>query len=257
MSRLDALRMLGDPDAVAELVASATYIYWDGTHAYTRPMADPDPLPLVDMHPVRRIGTYHGARSRFAFHPTRFGNHRHLVLTESLLESSWLQFFDRRPSHWGYLGQAVFVTWRLGSRQIVHIPDVVGQDADGRQWIADVRHSHGMDTSTGQIMDRLMRATCVAVDLDYAIYNDMEPQMRRNLEFLSTMRWRNLVVDTHWWPNVRKTRPERFIDLAAAAGEEAVGRRRALRVIAQCHVDVDLNQPINSSTRLTWRPTDA
>jgi hypothetical protein len=257
MRRDDVTRVLGDPDAVGELIASATFLYWDGKHVYTRPMASPEPLPLVDMHPVRRIGTYHGARSRFAFHPTQFGCHRHLVLAESLLECSWLQSFDRRPTHWGYLGQAVFVTWRLGNRRIVHVPDVVGEDVDGRQWIADVRHSHGMDSSTGRVMDRLMRATCVATDLDYAIYNDMAPQVRRNLEVLSTMRWRNLVSNTSWWPGVRDASPGRFVDLTTAAGGGPIGRRRALRVIAQCHADFDLHLPLDSATPLTWRLPNA
>lgn len=253
MRRADAARALADSDALADLVESAQVIYWDGKHPHIRPLASPDPLPVSEMHPVRRIGTYHGARSRFAYHPTQFAGHRHLVLAESLLECSWMQEIDRRPQHWGYLGQAIWITWRLGNRQIAHVPDIVGQDSDGHQWIADVRHTRGMDTSTGLIMNVLMRASCVASDLDYQIFNDMPPQRRKNLETLSTMRWRKPVESTQWWREVEAEQPTRFADLAACAGDGPSGRHRALRVIAQCHVDIDLSQPIVSGTEVHWR----
>lgn len=257
MKQADKARILSDPDALAELTSSAKVIFWDGKLAHVQPLTSPDLLPLADMHPVRRIGTYHGAQSRFAYHPTEFAGHRHLVLAESLLECSWMQQFDRRPTHWGYLGQAVWITWQLGERRITHVPDVVGQDIDGHQWIADIRHSQGMDTPTGLVMNRLMRATCVANDIDYQIFNDMNAQHRKNLEFLSTMRWRNRVDTTPWWPDIQDKRPTRFIDLTEAAGGGPTGRHRALRVIAQCHVDIDLSAPIVSGTLLDWRDSDA
>lgn len=253
MSRIDAFRALSDPSILADLVDTAQVILWDGKQAHVRPLASPDPLPLATMHPVRRIGTFHGARARFAFHPTVFAGHRHLVLAESLLECSWLQQFDRRPQHWGYLGQAAWVTWRLGDRQIAHVPDVIGQDSDGHQWIADIRHTNGMDTHSGLIMGQLMRASCAATDRDYQVFNDMAPQRRKNLEFLSTMRWRRPVQSDQWWPEVLDAKPTRFIDLSAAAGGGPAGRHRALRVIAQCHVDIDLESPISSGTHLQWR----
>ncbi|MFM9378804.1 hypothetical protein [Gordonia sp. VNK21] len=256
MSSRDAMRALDDPSAVADLVQSAQVILWDGRHPHVQPFASRDQLPLAQMHPVRRIGTYHGARSRFAYHPTEFDGHRHLVLAESLLECSWMQQLDRRPEHWGYLGQALWVTWRLGERQITHVPDIVGQDVDGHQWIVDVRHTQGMNTRTGVVMDVLMRATCIASGIDYQLFNDLNPQRRRNLEFLSTMRWRRRVEDTTWWPTVIERKPKQFVDLAAAAGGGPFGRNRALHVIAQCHVDIDLDLPITSTTDLRWRLSD-
>ncbi|WCB36923.1 hypothetical protein [Gordonia polyisoprenivorans] len=206
VSRVDVMRVLEDPEALVELSQSAEIILWDGRKPLIRSMFGGDALPLADLHPVRRIGTFHGARSRFAFHPTAFAGHPHLVLCESLLEAAWLAQFDRRPEHWGYIAQAGIVRWRLGDKQIVHVPDILGQDVGGHQWIADVRYSLGMATYSGLIMDRLMRATCVASNFDYQIFTDLRPQRRKNLSALSGMRWRQPVTEFSWWPAVSASR---------------------------------------------------
>jgi len=256
MSHVDAMRTLDDPDAIAEAAMSAELILWDGRNPLIQSLFDPTPLPLADLHPVRRIGTYHGARSRFAFHPTVFAGHPHLVLCESLLESAWLAQFDRRPEHWGYIGQAGIIRWQLGQKSIIHVPDVIGQDRDGHQWIADVRYSVGMDTYSGLIMDRLMRATCETAQLDYEIFTDMRPQRRKNLSSLSGMRWRRSVTEFDWWPRVSEMQPVTFGTLTEAAGGGDLGRNRALRTIAQCHVDLNLSSAIVSRSPLTWREAD-
>lgn len=253
MSRIDAMRILDDPDAVAEMASSAEIILWDGRNPLLQSFSDPTPVPLASLQPVRRIGTFHGARSRFVFHPTRFDGHRHLVLCESLLESAWMAQFDRRAAHWGYVGQAGIVRWTLGQKSLIHVPDIIGQDCDGHQWIADVRYSVGMDGFSGLVMDRLMRATCRISQLDYQIFTDMRAQRRKNLSVLSGMRWQQPVTEFTWWPAVAASRPTTFGDLVIAAGDGPIGRSRALRVIAQCHVDLNLSEAIVSRREITWR----
>ncbi len=256
MRRDDAERVLEDDEAVSELASSATVLLWDGKHVLENAFTGLGDVELAPLHPVRRIGTHHKARSKFAYHATQFGGHSHLVLAESLLEAAWLRQFDRRAQHWGYIGQPAVVRWQYGSKTLIHIPDVLGQDIDHHHWFADIRYSDGMDTFTGRVMDRLMRETCRQTGTDYEIFTDMKPERRANLSVLAMRRWRNPVTVADWWPDVDKSRPATMMWLTEAAGGGPVGLSRAIRVVAQCHADIKLSEPISMRSRLTWRSSN-
>ena len=253
MTRADGKRVLADHDSVGEIAQTAMLYFWDGKRVLETTMAEHNSVDLSSLQPARRIGTHNKARSKFGYHTTRFGEHLHSVLTESLLEVAWMRQFDRRPQHWGYIGQPCAVRWQYGSRTIVHIPDVAGQDRDGTRWFADMKYTSGMTTYSGLVADLLMRRTCTMFSVNYEVFTDMGRQRRTNLGVLAMRRWRHPVVDAAWWPRVERGKPETLRWLAELAGGGAVGRERAIRVIAQCHADTKLSQPLDGYTPLVWR----
>lgn len=253
MTRADGKRVLAEDDSLQELAETARVYFWDGKHVLEVGVGEHDSVDLSLVLPARRIGTHNKARSKFGYHTTQFGGHKHSVLAESLLEVAWMRQFDRRSEHWGYIGQPCVIRWQLGSRTIVHIPDVAGQDVDGTRWFADMKYAAGLSTYSGLVADRLMRTTCAMFDVNYELFTDMSRQRRTNLGVLAMRRWKHPVTEASWWPGVARSKPETLRWLSEAAGGDAVGRERAIRVIAQCHADFKLSEPMCGDTKLVWR----
>ncbi|NKY95968.1 Mu transposase C-terminal domain-containing protein [Gordonia sputi] len=248
----DTQWIMRDAERVHEVAGTARVYSWDGsavTFGELETIADLDPATL---EPVRRLGTWQQARSKMLLHSTRFDGYTHSVLGESILEGMWMKALDRTNGLVGYIGQPLIVRWTVGSKAIIHLPDMLVSHRGHDTWLLDVRPDALMDTPGGQLMATLMTVTADLAGVRYHIAGSMSPQHRQNLDNLAMSRWGTSVEDTDWWTAVDRARPETIRALAEIAGDEPIGISRALRTLAQCKCHADLTRTLTLDTRLEW-----
>lgn len=252
LPRQDALTALADPGLRTKAIAGCRAIFWNGTGAHSSAVATLREVDVASLRPVRRLGSHMDAWSNLLIHTTRVDGAPHAVWAESKLEELWMLELDRRPDVRGYQTQACVLSWPVGDRCILQIPDILVTSDTGTQVIS-VRSADAMDTYATVMLARLIPETLDHHGITYSLVGSIPRQRTVNLRMLGAHRWKSPVVREPWWSSVQTNRAGALGAVAEACGSGPVGRARALRVLAQCHFDVDLDLPINSAAEVKWR----
>lgn len=249
-----AMELLDDPEILARAIAGCRVITSvDGKKVQVNSLRWLSTISVRQLVGVRRLGSHHGARSTLATHATRLDGRTHLVFAESLLESAWMSVLDRRDDVHGYLGQGCVVTWPISDLGYLHHFIDILADTDEGMTLMPVKPDHLLTGFNGLILEELLPDSCRAHGVGYELLGTLSDQCRVNLRALAAWRWKQPVDREEWW---RPGTPGTTISLARLArqlGGAELGRGRALLALAQNHLDIDLDQPIRTSTIGVWR----
>ncbi len=253
LPRRDALDALRDPQIRAKAVAECSVILWDGADTRIAPVATLTRTNVESVMPVRRLGSHMHSRSNLMIHTARFAGLPAVVWAESKLEQLWMMELDRRADVHRYQSQACVLSWPVGERCILQIPDLLVSCDSGVE-IVSVRAEDDMGTYARVILTELLPETFRAHGIDYRVCGTMPRQRTVNLRLLGALRWKAPAMKEPWWvagSDIQSTKSLGAVSDAFGGGP--VGRGRALRALAQCHLDVDLDRPITQASEVAWR----
>ncbi|WP_354541537.1 hypothetical protein [Rhodococcus sp. OAS809] len=117
-----------------------------------------------------------------------------------------------------------------------------------------MRAEDDMGTYARVILTELLPETFRAHGIDYRVCGTMPRQRTVNLRLLGALRWKAPAMKEPWWvagSDIQSTKSLGAVSDAFGGGP--VGRGRALRALAQCHLDVDLDRPITQASEVAWR----
>lgn len=252
LPRLEALAALGDRGLRTAAIAGCKVILWDGTDTRVAAVAALRDVDVASLQPVRRLGSHMNARSNLLIHTTRIDGAPHAVWAESKLEELWMVELDRQPHVRMYQTQACVLTWPVGDRCILQIPDILVATDAGTQVIS-VRASSEMGTYATAMLAKLLPETLDCHSIPYALVGSLSRQRTVNLRLLGTHRWKSPVVREPWWSSAQTARKASLGAVAESCGSGPLGRARALRALAQCQFDADLDLPLTSGSEVVWR----
>lgn len=254
VDRDQAMELLNDPEIWARAIAGCRVITSvDGKKVQFNSLRWFSTISVRQLVGVRRLGSHHGARSTLATHATRLDGRPRLVFAESLLESAWMSVLDRRDDVHGYLGQGCVMTWPISDLGYLHHFIDILTDTDDGMTLMSVKPDHLVTGFNGLVLEELLPDSCRAHGVGYELLGTLSDQCRVNLRALAAWRWKQPVDREEWW---RPATPGTTISLARLArqfGGAELGRGRALLALAQNHLDIDLDQPIRTSTIGVWR----
>ena len=253
MPREVALQVLQDADLRQVAVETAKVFWWDGKTIRETSATSIDSAIVPAMAPVRRLGSYQGARSKITLHSTRVQGSTFAVMAESKLERHCLVELDRAPGVISYQTQPFVVVWDLGNDGVIcQIPDIISATSD-RVQVTSVRPSALLTDYSQAILAGLMPQTFTGPGIDYQLVTDMSSQRVRNLNILAFLRWKPSITEHVWWAEVADAKPTKMGSIVRIAGGLPHGMYFALLGLAQAWYDVDLNAPIQLDTEVTWR----
>lgn len=255
IDRKDAMRHLAAPEGRQLAIDGCRVITSpDGVKLSTGSLSGLSRRTILDLAGIRRLGSFHGARSTLSLHAARFAldGRIHTVHAESLLEKAWMMIADRDPNVLGYIGQGAVLTWPVGDGYITHFIDIVAQETGGMTLVAVKPDAHIIDHADA-LLRGLLPATARAHGLGYALCGSLEEQTLVNLRTLGSLRWKAPVTEEPWWTPAPATTEVTLGRLSTHFGGGPVGRGRVLRAVAQCHLDIDLSRPIDTTTKAVWR----
>ncbi|ODQ90648.1 hypothetical protein BFG51_04555 [Dietzia alimentaria] len=145
------------------------------------------------------------------------------------------------------------VTWPISDLGYLHHFIDILADTDEGMTLMPVKPDHLLTGFNGLILEELLPDSCRAHGVGYELLGTLSDQCRVNLRALAAWRWKQPVDREEWW---RPGTPGTTISLARLArqlGGAELGRGRALLALAQNHLDIDLDQPIRTSTIGVWR----
>ncbi len=250
----DALVALQDPGVRRRAITGCKALVWDGSDTRMISLAALADVARRGPYPVRRLGSHMDARSNLMLHATRFGGRTEVVWAESKLEELWMIMLDRRADLVRYQSQACVLVWPIGDKWISQVPDLLITTNDGIE-IASVRSESNMHPYARAMLADLMPETLGAHGIGYMLCGAIARQRTVNLRLLAALRWKYPVVQEQWWVSAIE-RAQNAVTMGAVAracGEGPTGRARALRTLAQCYCDVDLDRPISFASRVWWR----
>lgn len=256
VGRKRAMDLLADPEARDHAIANCRVITTtDGKTVRVSPLRTIRSTSVPHLVGVRRLGSYHGARSSIATHSTRFafdGRH-HVVFAESLLELAWMTILDRRSEVLGYRSQGCVVSWPIGDVGFLnHFIDLTTETNQGMTLMA-VKPDHRLIAFNKFLLEDLLPDSCRHHGVGYELLGSLSQQCHVNLRALSAWRWKHPVTSESWWASGTPGESISLGRLAKELGGAELGRNRALRAVAQCHLDIDLEFPIRTSTMAVWR----
>ena len=256
LERKDAARRLGRPEVWQAAIEGCRVITSpDGVELRSGPVSTLADRTILDLAGVRRLGSYHGARSTLSLHPARFAidGHMHTVHAESMLEKYWMTLADRDPNVLGYVGQGAVLAWPIGDEgYITHFIDIVVQEAAGITLVAVKPDLHIVEYAA-LLLRGLMPATARAHGLGHSLCGSLDEQTLVNLRTLGALRWKAPVAAESWWSPAPANMAVSVGRLTNQWGGGPLGRGRVLRALAQCHLDIDLSLPIRTTTQAVWR----
>ncbi len=253
LPRRDALAALRDPQIRAEAVAGCKMISWDSVDVRVAPVATLTSTKVESVMPVRRLGSHMNARSNLMIHTTRFSGLPTVVWAESKLEQLWMMDLDRRNDVHRYQSQACILSWPVGEGCILQIPDLLVAGDAGAE-IISVRAEDNIGTYARAILTELLPDTLQSHGIGYRVCGMMPRQRTVNLRLLGALRWKTPVTKESWWaPDIDVRSKKSLGAVSDMFGGGPVGRSRALRALAQCHLDVDLDRPITQASEVAWR----
>lgn len=255
IDRKDAMRHLATPEGRQLAIDGCRVITsHDGVKLTTESLSGLSRRTILDLAGIRRLGSFHGARSTLSLHASRFAldGRIHTVHAESLLEKAWMMIADRDPNVLGYIGQGAVLAWPVGDGYITHFIDIVVQEKAGMTLVAVKPDVHIIDHAD-VLLRGLLPSTARAHGLGYALCGSLDEQTHVNLRTLGALRWKAPAAAETWWTIAPATTKVTLGRLSAHWGGGPVGRGRVLRALAQCHLDIDLSRPINSTTKAVWR----
>lgn len=256
VGRKHAMELLSDPEVRDHAIANCRVVTSpDGKTVDVSPLRRIGTKSVTDLVGIRRLGSYHGARSSIATHSTRFsldGRH-HIVFAESLLELAWMTILDRREDVLGYRSQGCVVSWPIKDIGFVnHFIDLTTETHEGMTLMA-IKPDHHLTGFASFMLEELLPDTCRQHGLGYDLLGSLSRQCHVNLRALSAWRWKHPVSCEPWWSPGTAGESISLGRLARECGGAELGRTRAIRAIAQCHLDIDLEVPIRTSTIGVWR----
>ncbi|HTW16167.1 MAG TPA: hypothetical protein VMF51_13615 [Nocardioides sp.] len=145
------------------------------------------PTPAYLVEPVRRVGTYEGARSRIAMLPVvREG--RALMLTlDSGLELAWAHALVMHPDVSALYAQPFMLVWDHDEGSIVHIPDLTAV-IDGQLVVFEVKPAFRRADPWIEARTALAQRSLGRAGTRYHLLSDVTRQMSMNLQILSGYR---------------------------------------------------------------------
>ncbi len=252
LPRRDALQALAVPDVRARAVKECQIVTWDGTDTRVGPVARLSDIDLAALRPVRRLGSFPKARSNLVLHATRFGGEPAVVWAESKTEWLHLLELDRRADVRWYGTQACVLSWPVGDRCILQIPDVLVASNGGVEVIS-VRAESNLSDYARTMLAELMPETMLRHGVSYQLLGELSQQYALNLRMLGAMRWKQPVTEEPWWSEAAARCARSMGAVAATCGGGPSGRALALRALAQCHFDTQLDRRITEGSAVVWR----
>ncbi len=209
----------------------------------------------LSLRPVRRIGTYKGARNRIGMYPVHRDGHALMLCAESRLEMSWFRAADIDPRVSWIAAQPFVLVWPLGDRALVRICDLLIRFADG--WlVADVKPDDllARDPYARAVM-AFTRRTLALAGLDYAVLGDMSLQRTVNLRAITRYRQPNYALGREVARMV-DGEPRTAGGVLLGCGDH-IGREVLMHLLAMGRCRAHLDEPIHRATVLTWLPPRA
>lgn len=252
VDRETALTALKRPEVREAAIAGCTVAYWNGVTIRELPVRELPKIDISEFRPVRRLGSFHGARSKLMVHSTGVEGETTVEWAESKMERLCMIELDRESDIHCFRSQPMVMLWPLGNYgTITQIPDIAAQFSDHLR-IISVRPMNLVTGYTRAILGDLMIDTFDTAHIEYDLMTGFERQRVANLQILATMRWKPPVTEEPWWPAIDAARPRTLGAVADIAGHDYVGRGRALYALSQCHFHTNLNLPFRTSLGVWW-----
>lgn len=150
------------------------------------------------VQPVRRIGTYDGARSRIAMFPVLREGRAFMLTLDSSLELAWAQALDMHPDVSALYAQPFMLIWDHDEGSVVHVPDLAAT-VDGRLCIFEVKPSFRLADRWVRARTMLAQKSLARSEATYLLLGDVSRQRALNLRQLAAHRRVNpfLQADLH------------------------------------------------------------
>lgn len=231
-------------------------VVWNvNDRAVVQPIFDlviPDGLTLL---PVRRLGSYRGAPNRLGMYPIVREGRALFLCAESRLEMGWLRALDIDPSVTWMHAQPFAIYWRLGSKAVYHVPDLL-VIRDSVPIVFDVKPEALLlrDPYAQTIMD-LTAATLTLVDIRYQWLGDISPQAALSLRTVTRYKRANphLAVQV---ARVAQARPTTAGGVFALCDDAHDGYEVFMHLLASGACRTDLDRAFHRATPLNWdRPS--
>lgn len=148
-------------------------------------LAIPDQPYLVV--PVRRVGTYEGARSRIAMYPTVREGRAFMLTVDSGLELAWAQTLDMHPDVSTLYAQPFMLIWDHEEGSFFHVPDLAAV-IDGRLVVFEVKPSSRMAKPWIEARTGLAQRSFARWGARYHLLSDVTQQRAVNLRIIARHR---------------------------------------------------------------------
>lgn len=147
--------------------------------------SDIDPTSFHENRPVRKFGRYRDM-THFPGLYWAATTTRHLGF-ESWGESEWALLLDFDSAVTGIAAQPFQLLGRSQKQLWRHVPDYFASRGDLPPLVLDVRPEDRVDDELRELVRRT-RETCAVLGWDYRLVHKVEPQLLRNVRFLSAYR---------------------------------------------------------------------
>ena len=240
--------------ARGEVEPGACEVIWNVNGKPLRqPLADLQVPNGLDLLPVRRIGTYVGARNRIGMYPVLREGRALFLCAESRLEMTWFRALDIDPQVSWMHAQPFVLVWAVGSRTLVRFCDLLVKRDSGAV-VYDIKPEVLAAEPHTRRMLELTARTLAGVGVTYGVLGDVAPQTAENLKRITRYKRPNVHL-ARQVERVLLLRPRSAGGVLNVCGDEYVGREVVLHLLATGRCRTDLSQPIHRATRLEWVTT--
>lgn len=208
----------------------------------------PDGLTL---QPVRRLGSYRGAPNRLGMYPIVREGRALFLCAESRLEMGWFRALDMDPLVTWMHAQPFAMYWRLGSKAVYHVPDLL-VIRNGVPIVCDVKPEEHLarDPYAQMILD-LTAATLKLVDVGYQWLADISPQASLTLRTVSRYKRANPHL-AEQVARVAEARPSTAGGVFAQCDDLRDGYEVLMHLLASGTCRTDFNRAFHRATPLDW-----
>jgi hypothetical protein len=252
LTRETALSSLSDRHLRQSLAVTGSLVWLLGNSTLVQPCHQAQvPGDGLSLRPVRRIGTYKGARNRIGmFVVHREGVRVHLC-AESRLEMAWMRDLDRDPRTSWMHAQPFAMVWQVKDRCIWRVPDLV-IIRDGAVVVVDVKpEGRVVDDPYFALVTELTAMTIQAAGWSYEVCGSLSDLRINNLKQVARHRWPNPQLAARVC-SAAEVRSKSLGGVVQAAGADDNGLVTALHLIGSGTIGIDLNLPISLASPVQW-----